>query len=46
MPCPENLINKIAKKKKIIEEIFEKKKHESESKIVVKSIRYVKRISS
>ena len=28
-PCPENLIKKTAMNKKIIEDIFEKKKHEN-----------------
>ena len=34
MPCPENLIRKIAINKKVIEEIFEKKKHEKDRRIV------------
>ena len=37
MPCPENLIKKIAIKKKVIEEIFEKKKHEKDKSIVTKN---------
>ena len=36
MPCPENLIRKIAINKKVIEEIFEKKKHEKDRRIVTK----------
>ena len=34
IPCPENLIKKIAINKKIIDEIFEKKKQEKERRIV------------
>ena len=37
MPCPENLIKKIAINKKVIEEIFEKKKHEKDKSIVTKN---------
>ena len=37
MPCPENLIRKIAINKKITEEIFEKKKHEKDKSIVTKN---------
>jgi hypothetical protein len=36
IPCPENLIKKIAINKKITEEIFEKKKQEKESSNVTK----------
>ena len=34
MPWPENLIKKIAINKKVIEEIFEKKKHEKDKRTV------------
>ena len=34
IPWPENLIKNIAKNKKVIEEIFEKKKHEKDKRIV------------
>ena len=37
MPWPENLIRKIAINKKVIEEIFEKKKHEKDKSIVTKN---------
>ena len=37
MPCPENLIRKIAINKKVIEEIFEKKKHEKDKSIVTRN---------
>ena len=36
IPCPENLIKNIAKNKKATEEIFEKKKHENDKRIVTK----------
>ena len=36
IPCPENLIKKIAMNKKITEEIFEKKKQENERSNVTK----------
>ena len=36
IPCPENLIKKIALNKKITEEIFEKKKQEKERSKVTK----------
>ena len=36
IPCPENLIKKIAKNNKLIEEILEKKKQEKERRIVTK----------
>jgi len=37
MPWPENLIKKIAINKKVIDEIFEKKKHEKDKSIVTKN---------
>ena len=37
MPCPENLIRKIAINKKVIEEIFEKKKQEKDKSSVTKN---------
>ena len=46
MPCPENLIRKIAINKKVIEEIFEKKKHEKERSIVTKKANLYILISS
>ena len=36
MPCPENLINKIAMKRIETDDIFEKKKHENDSNIITK----------
>ena len=36
IPCPENLIKKIPKNKKIIEDILEKKKQENERRIATK----------
>ena len=37
IPWPENLIKKIAINKKVIDEIFEKKKHENDKSIVTKN---------
>ena len=37
IPWPENLIRKIAINRKVIEEIFEKKKHEKDKSIVTKN---------
>ena len=37
IPWPENLIKKIAINKKVIDEIFEKKKHEKDKSIVTKN---------
>ena len=36
MPCPENLINKIAMKRIETDDIFEKKKHENDNNIITK----------
>ena len=37
MPCPENLIKKIDKNRKIIEEILENKKHENDNNKITKN---------
>ena len=46
MPCPENLIKKIDKNRKIIEEILENKKHENDNKIDTKNANFKTFISS
>tara|TARA_B100000614_G_scaffold219463_1_gene205664 strand:+ start:265 stop:474 length:210 start_codon:yes stop_codon:yes gene_type:complete len=46
MPCPANLIRKIAINKKVIEEIFEKKKEEKESNKITNNANFEILISS
>ena len=46
IPCPENLIKKIDKNRKIIEEILENKKHENDNKIDTKNANFKTFISS
>ena len=46
IPCPENLIERIAINKKVIDDIFEKKKHEKANKIITKKANLEMLISS